>query len=202
MSFWIWLDGGSNIPPNADNLRHRLALWWGRQLALRYPHVSIHPSARISPESRINPRQGSITIGEECSVAPLAVIQANVILGHRCSIQYGSMLVGYGSRENPDGQIRIGNDLRMAPGVLLVAANHVFEDMRRPIHEQWLRNAPITVEDDVWIASRVTITAGVTVGRGSVIAAGAVVMRYVPAYSIVGGVPAKVIGSRKPTEAS
>lgn len=51
----------------------------------------------------------------------------------------------------------------------------------------------VVIEEDVWIGSRVTILMGVTVGRGSTIAAGAVVSKDVPPYSIVGGVPAKFI---------
>ena len=51
--------------------------------------------------------------------------------------------------------------------------------------------------NDVWIGTNVTIVAGVTVGKGSVIAAGAVVTKDIPEYSIAGGVPAKVIKSRK-----
>lgn len=51
----------------------------------------------------------------------------------------------------------------------------------------------VIVEDDVWIGCRVTILMGVTVGRGSTIAAGSVVTKDVPPYSIVGGVPAKFI---------
>lgn len=54
----------------------------------------------------------------------------------------------------------------------------------------------IIIENDVWIASNVTLLMGVTVGRGSIVAAGAVVNKDVPPYSIVGGVPAKVIGFR------
>ena len=53
------------------------------------------------------------------------------------------------------------------------------------------------IEDDCWIAANTIILAGVTIGRGSVIAAGSVVTKDVPPYSIVGGVPAKVIKSRK-----
>lgn len=52
---------------------------------------------------------------------------------------------------------------------------------------------PVVIEKDVWIGSRVTILMGVTVGRGSTIAAGAVVTKDVPPYSIVGGIPAKVL---------
>ena len=51
----------------------------------------------------------------------------------------------------------------------------------------------VVIEDDVWIASRVSILPGVTVGKGSVIAAGAVVTKDVPPFSLVGGVPARVI---------
>ena len=49
---------------------------------------------------------------------------------------------------------------------------------------------------DVWIGSRVTILGGVTIGTGAIIAAGAVVTKDVPPYTIVGGVPAKVIRQR------
>lgn len=51
----------------------------------------------------------------------------------------------------------------------------------------------VIIEEDVWIGSRVTILSGVIVGRGATVAAGAVVVKDVPPYSVVGGVPAKVI---------
>ncbi len=54
----------------------------------------------------------------------------------------------------------------------------------------------VVVEEDVWIGCNVTLLSGVTVGRGSVIAAGAVVTKSCPPYSLLGGVPAKVIKIR------
>lgn len=55
---------------------------------------------------------------------------------------------------------------------------------------------PVMIEDDVWCGANVTILKGVTIGRGSVIAAGAVVTKSFPPYSIIGGVPAKLIKMR------
>ena len=55
---------------------------------------------------------------------------------------------------------------------------------------------PVVIEDDVWVGANVTILKGVTIGHGSVVAAGAVVTKSCPPYSIIGGVPAKLIKMR------
>lgn len=57
-------------------------------------------------------------------------------------------------------------------------------------------DAPVVIEDDVWAGANVTILKGVTIGRGSVIAAGAVVTMSFPPYSVIGGVPAKLLKMR------
>lgn len=61
-------------------------------------------------------------------------------------------------------------------------------------------DAPVVVGDDVWIGANVTILKGVTIGRGSVVAAGAVVKSSCPPYSVIAGVPARVVGERFDTE--
>jgi acetyltransferase-like isoleucine patch superfamily enzyme len=66
-----------------------------------------------------------------------------------------------------------------------------------PMRNQGVRREFIRVEDDCWIASHAVVLAGVTVGRGSIVAAGSVVTKNVPPYSIVAGVPARVVGRRK-----
>ena len=67
--------------------------------------------------------------------------------------------------------------------------------MKEASPEREKYNAPVTVEEDVWIGARVTLMSGVTIGRGCIIAAGAVVTKDIPDNSMVGGVPAKVLKS-------
>jgi acetyltransferase-like isoleucine patch superfamily enzyme len=195
MSLWIFLDGGLNMPGVATR-GQRLTLWIGRKLALRHRQVTAPRSCRLHPGARINPRDGKISFGENCSVATGAVIQGNVSLGDHCSIQTNSILIGYGTAAQPDGKITLGNHVRIAPNVMMFGGDHIFDNPDVPIHRQGHRLAPIIIGDDVWIAGRAMITAGVTIGRGSVIGAGAVVTRDIPPFSIAVGCPARVIGVR------
>jgi galactoside O-acetyltransferase len=94
------------------------------------------------------------------------------------------------------GTIRIGNDVLVGPNVVLRASDHRFDDLTRPIRMQGHTAKTIVIEDDVWLGSNVTVVGGVRIGRGSVIAAGAVVTSDVAPYSIVGGVPARLIRKR------
>lgn len=100
--------------------------------------------------------------------------------------------------------VKIGNDVMMGEDVMIITNTHNFENCDIPMRTQGLKNISVTIEDDVWIGSRVIILPGVKIGKGSIIGAGAVVTKDIPEYSIVGGVPAKLIRSRnfvsKPVE--
>ena len=98
---------------------------------------------------------------------------------------------------SPVGKVKIGNNVRIASHCMILGGNHRFDDTTKPICKQGLIRRDIVIEDDVWVAGRVNIVAGVTIGHGSVIAAGAVVTKDVPPYSVVAGVPARVIKKRK-----
>lgn len=91
----------------------------------------------------------------------------------------------------------IGKDCSIAPNCVIVGSNHNFRDTSKNIKSQGSDIQGIIIEDDVWIAANVTVLDGVTIGKGSVIAAGAVITKSVEPYSIVGGVPAKIIGKRE-----
>lgn len=86
------------------------------------------------------------------------------------------------------GGIYIGDDVFIGHSVILATLDHDLVPDKR-----YLLPAPIRIENKVWIGSGAIITRGVTVGEGAVVAAGAVVTKDVPRYTVVGGVPAKVI---------
>ena len=196
MSFWSYIERGHSIPGD-DTLGRRISLWFGRKCACRHKRVHIDKSARISPDCRINPRVGEIFIGKDSSVAANAVLQGNIRIGENSSVQYNTLVTGYGKPGETNGLIKIGNNVRIAPNVMMISANHVFDNPDIPICKQGLKVKPITIEDDVWIAGRVNIMAGVTIGKGSVIGAGSVVTKDIPPYSVAVGVPARVIKKRK-----
>ena len=89
------------------------------------------------------------------------------------------------------GGLRLGAHVNIAPEVMLITSQHQKDDP-----DFGLEDRPIAIEDYAWIGSRALILPGVTVGRGAVVAAGAVVTKDVAPYTVVGGVPAKVIGER------
>ena len=93
------------------------------------------------------------------------------------------------------GGIHIGNRVYFATMVQVLAVNHVFADPERSFVDQGITAEGVHIEDDVWVGSGVIITDGVRIGKGAVIAAGAVVTRDVPAHTVVGGVPAKVLST-------
>lgn len=98
--------------------------------------------------------------------------------------------------------IVIGDHVMFGPNVTVVTGNHrtdirekymieVTDREKRPEDDQ-----PVVFEGDNWVGANAVILKGVTIGRGAVVAAGAVVTKSVPAYTIVGGNPAKVIKGR------
>jgi acetyltransferase-like isoleucine patch superfamily enzyme len=145
---------------------------------------------------------------------------AGITIGANSYVMHGAVLHVYNFRHLPhafihigcdsligeynvlrgQGGITIGNRVYTSPLVQLLAVNHVYADPTRPMIEQGITAEGIVVEDDVWIGAGAIITDGVHIGQGAVIAAGAVVTKDVPAYSVVGGVPAKPLPTSVPTQ--
>jgi len=88
-------------------------------------------------------------------------------------------------------EIRIGDNCMLAPGVHIYTATHPLHPAERNSGYEF--GKPVTIGDNVWIGGRAVINPGVTIGDNAVIGSGAVVTKDVPANTVVGGNPAKVI---------
>ena len=106
---------------------------------------------------------------------------------------------GIGIRCELTGPIKIGRDVMMGPEVVIYTSGHKFDRTDIPMMDQgFTETEPVTIGNDVWIGRRVIIMPGVTIGDGCILGAGAVVTKDIPPYTVVGGVPAKVIKHRLP----
>ena len=153
------------------------------------PHYQLHYSwpistfiKRISAKLMLEKCGTAVDIGRHISFS------SKVSLGDRSSI---------GDYTHINGELHIGNDVMMSPNCAFLASNHKFNRIDIPMNQQGGESIPIYIEDDVWIGYGVIVTAGVHIGKGTVVAAGSVVTKDIPPYSIVGGVPARLIKVRK-----
>lgn len=105
--------------------------------------------------------------------------------------------INKGCRINCAGKIVIGSSTLLGPGVYIWSQNHNFMNKNIPFTQQGYEYKKVIIDEDVWVAARVTIMPGVTIGKGAIICAGAVVTKNVRPYTIVAGVPATYIGQRK-----
>ena len=99
-----------------------------------------------------------------------------------------------------ESKIIIGSKVMFGPNVTIMGGDHNISQIGKymfDVKDKLPENdAPVIIEDDVWIGTGVIILKGVRISTGSVLAAGSLVINDVPAYSIVAGVPAKVIKQR------
>ena len=187
--FGRWAEDLSTWCPGGIGSRWRRSRW-RRAMAACGPGLGVAPGARLCGGE-------NVTFGSEVHLGPLVQVNASGGMGER--IVFGNDVhVNSNAMISADlgGVIEIGNDVLVGPNVVMRASNHEFADPDTPIRLQGHRPGRIVVGDDVWIGANAVLLPGVTVGRGAVVAAGAVVTRDVEPLAIVGGVPAKRIGTR------
>ncbi|SIT68447.1 DapH/DapD/GlmU-related protein [Microbacterium sp. RU33B] len=143
------------------------------------------------------------TWGEECFISDHASVDDDeLVLGDRTYIAAGAYLTGT-LRAGADcsinpytvlrGRIELGDGVRIGAHTSILGFNHTMSDPDRPVFRQPLTSKGIVIGEDVWIGSHVVILDGVDVGAHSVLAAGAVVTKDVPAGAVVGGSPARFL---------
>ncbi|TAM77173.1 acyltransferase [bacterium] len=154
-------------------------------------------SAVLKPRLLTNPR--FMEIGENVTIREGARLEAirhfagvthqpHVVIGDRTFIEFDLHLTCAGS-------VTIGSDVLIAGGVYIGDANHgAGARGENPLHAP-LVVKPVVIGDGTWIGERAAVMAGVTLGEGCIVGAGAVVTRSFLPFSIIGGVPARLLGS-------
>ncbi len=179
----------------------------GAEVAATEP-VHIHPSIQKGENCVIDPSailtcsdqsiiklEGDNYIGRNVEIGPIQLIS----LGSHTSIQDRCVLLG---------DIEIGRGCLFAPNVFISSGRHYFQlkpEYSIKDQDEMVRNSPelmakhsqkICIEDDCWIGVNVVIQPGITISKGSIIGANAVVTKDVKPYSVMGGIPAKLIKQR------
>jgi acetyltransferase-like isoleucine patch superfamily enzyme len=147
-------------------------------------------------------RQG-IRLGDNVMIGAYTTVLAGMIssLGDGVYISRNSSCGPY-SYIGAGGRITIGENVIMGQHVSFHAENHNFDRTDVPVRSQGVSRKGIVIDEDCWVGANAVFLDGCHVGRGCVVAAGAVVRGEFPPYSIIGGVPARVLRSRLPQESA
>jgi acetyltransferase-like isoleucine patch superfamily enzyme len=198
----------NNLRPFADplellpsGLRKMYSIW----VSLTYPfsaighNVSFHFTSKVSRQ-----RAPRISLGNSVSVGEHAWLnvatddptgEPTIVVDDNCIIAFGSII----SAKN---QIHLERDVNVAQQVLIMDHNHAYEDIEVPIIQQGItKGGRIRIGEGSWIGHGAAIVCSrgeLTIGRHCVVAANSVVMRSVPDYSVVFGMPATIIRQYDP----
>ena len=175
-------------------------LFIGKRVQLKFKNkINLGRSVTIGDYVQINAlSKHGVQIGNNVSILRNTIIECTgvirnlgegLVIGNNVGIAQNCFI-------QVRGKVSIGNDVIFGPNVMIFSENHNFSDKTIPIVQQGETRLPVTIENNVWLGARSVILGGVTIGEGSIVAAGAVVNKDVPSFSIVAGVPAKIIKSR------
>ena len=125
-------------------------------------------------------------VGDDVSIRPPLRVDYgyNIRIGSRTFVNFGLVALDV-------TPITIGDDVQIGPNVQLLTPTHPLDPIER--RDGWEAGAPITIEDNVWLGGGVIVCPGVTIGANSVIGAGSVVTRDIPANCVAVGNPARLI---------
>lgn len=130
---------------------------------------------------------GFTWIGEGCA---FRAHEGTLRIGRKCTF-------GGKNTINCYNHVEIGEEALWADNIYVVDFDHWYIDPNMTIRSQGIRKEHVIIKRNVWIAEKATVLRGVTVGEGSVIGAHSLVIRDVPDYAVVGGVPARILKYRR-----
>jgi len=172
---------------------------FGANMTLRHPHKIRIGNDTIIDDNVLIDAKGSdnrgITIGDDCFIGRNSILSCkdgDIELGDRAN-------VGFNCNIMSTSLVRVGRDnLISAYAFLVGGGNYDLDRVDIPINKSLRedRNRGIRLDDNVWIGAHSVVLDGVAVGEGAAVAAGAVVAKEVPAWSIAAGVPAAVVKQR------
>lgn len=176
-------------------------LFLGRRTTILFAHkISIGKAVTIEDNVEINAlSKNGVIIGNNVTIKKNSIIECTgvirelgegIIIGNNVGISQGAFIQVRGS-------VIIGSNVMFGPHVSIFSENHSIENSELLLIEQPSIRRGVTIEDNVWIGANSTILDGVTIGTGSVIAAGSIVTKDIPPYSVAAGVPALVKRNRK-----
>ena len=172
----------------------------GKRVKIKHAkHIKTEGGLTIADNCQINAlSRGGIEFGNNVSLGSGTIIECTGVIRELGEKLIVGNHVGFAQNCFLEirGNIVIGDNCIFAPGVSLAAENHIYSDKNVPVRLQGATRKGIKIGKDCWIGTKVSILDGVTIGDGCVIAAGAVVNKDVPPYSVVGGVPARIIKER------
>jgi len=134
---------------------------------------------------KVTKRCGSV--GSGLKINGKTSVHTNTHLGN--NVNFNGMVIHKG------GKVTIGDNFHSGNDCLLLPRIHNYQGSKIPYDETYI-NKEITIDDNVWLGSRVIVLGGVTIGEGAIIQAGSVVVSDIPRCAIAGGHPAKVFSSR------
>jgi acetyltransferase-like isoleucine patch superfamily enzyme len=135
----------------------------------------------------------TFSLGDNSTIEDFCTVNngvGKVTIGNNTRIGIGSVLIG---------PVNIGDDVRLAQNVVVSGLNHNYADIKQPISTQGVNTEQIYIGDETWIGANCVILPGVFIGKHCVVAAGSIVTKNIPSYSVVAGNPARIMRKYNPS---
>ena len=176
--------------------RHSLPLTTSALRAIYWRSLGMHISSHVRLGKIVVTWPHKVALGASCSLEQGVYFNAAGGYSSGVAIDIGAgTFIGSHCEFNAIESIRIGQNCLIASGSRFIDHNHGTE-MGTPMKLQPEISQPIQVGSDVWIGTNCVVLKGVTIGDGAIVAAGSVVTKPVERYTIVGGIPARLIRAR------